>query len=864
MIRSPRQADSAGNLLERSFRALVLALPLTTLGPAALLGADGGVRFDEQVLPVLEDHCYSCHANGIKKGGLDLEALVASGAKPTERDREIWYDVLRNVRSGMMPPADSAERPTAAEGKRLADWIKFGALGIDPADPDPGRVTLRRLNRIEYRNTIRDLVGIDFDTTAEFPPDDTGHGFDNIGDVLSLSPLLLEKYLAASKAIIARAVPAVPRVAAERTIAGKRFHRAGAKPGEGGGPLILSYYEPALVSTTQPIDVAGRYQVVLDYLAGEKYVDGINDYNKCRLVFKVDGQELLRREFVRQGGMAFRVEADRDWEPGPHEFTIEVEPLTPGVDQVRSLSIRVQGLTIRGPMDPRHFVPPPNYDRAFPDGGVPAAAEARPRYARALLTRFASRAFRRPVDPASVDRLAALAEDLASAEGQTWEAGIGHAMAAILTSPRFLFREEDAEANPSGPFALVDEYGLASRLSYFFWSTMPDDELIRLAGEHQLRANLAQQVERLLADPRSNEFVRNFVGQWLQARDVDTVLINADAVLARDEVPDPNAGRKRSRFRELNRKPAAMLTDAEKAELKEARASFRRFRDLELTSDLRTAMRRETEMSFEHVVRGDRSLLELLNADYTFLNEGLAKHYGIDGVTGDTMRRVALPPDSPRGGILTQGTVLTVTSNPDRTSPVKRGLFLLDNILGVPPAPPPPNIPSLEEAGKRAEGKVLTLRESMKLHQSNASCASCHARMDPLGLALENFNALGRWRDKERTDPIDPAGRLATGEAFRNIRELKRTLANDRRRDYYRCLTEKLLTYALGRGLGPTDVQAVDTIIERIEASEGRSSALIAGIVESAPFQKRRRVVAEGASAPSVPGDEPSDRPTED
>jgi hypothetical protein len=256
-------------------------------------------------------------------------------------------------------------------------------------------------------------------------------------------------------------------------------------------------------------------------------------------------------------------------------------------------------------------------------------------------------------------------------------------------------------------------------------------------------------------------------------------------------------------------------------------------------------MRRETEMAFAHVVRDDRSVLDLIDADYTFLNERLAKHYGIEGVEGDEMRRVELPPDSPRGGILTQGTVLAVTSNPDRTSPVKRGLFLLDNVLGTPPAPPPPDIPALEDATKGREGPPPTLRETLALHRSQPLCHSCHNRMDPLGLALENFNALGRFRERERGGPIDAAGRLITGEPFSDVRELKEILVRDHRRDYYRCLSEKMLTYALGRGLEDYDVPAVDRLVDRLEREDGRAGALIAGVIESAPFQKRRRPPAE-------------------
>ena len=322
---------------------------------------------------------------------------------------------------------------------------------------------------------------------------------------------------------------------------------------------------------------------------------------------------------------------------------------------------------------------------------------------------------------------------------------------------------------------------------------------------------------------------------------MDAVQINAAAVTARDEPPDPKAQERRGRFRELVRKPPEELTAAEKAELAELRKSvFRRGNPFELTGDLRRAMRRETELTFDHVLRGDRSLLELLDADYTFLNERLARQYGIDGVTGDQMRLVKLPPDSPRGGVLTQASVLAVTSNPDRTSPVKRGLFVLENLLGTPPPPAPPDIPALEEAETAVKGRPPTLREQLAAHRNQPLCASCHNRMDPLGLALENFNALGRWRDTDRGEPVRPAGELITGERFADVKELKKLLATDRRLDFYRCLTEKLMVYALGRGLEYHDLPAVDAIVARLDAGGGKASALLSGLIESAAFQRRR------------------------
>ena len=804
--------------------------------------------FVEQVQPILEEYCGSCHASGMKKGNVNFEGIETDEKRLG--DRKLWSNVLKNTRAGLMPPSGKP-RPSGKEQRILEDWIKITAFSVDPRELDPGRVTVRRLNRVEYRNTIRDLMGVEYDTSAEFPPDDSGHGFDNIGDVLTMSPLLLEKYIKAADLIVAKAVPTTSRVVAEKILPGCLFQRSGGIAAAGAktvGPLSLSYYDSTSVSCTFRAEHTGQYRLILDLAATERFVDGVFDYNKCRLAFKVDGQELVRREYSRQDGKSYRYEVDRDWKAGPHELTFEVAPLTPGEKRVRSLALRINSVTVQGPFDSRYWTLPANYARYFPRA-VPDDLEARLHYARELLSRFTKKAFRRPVDKETIDRLVAVVEAARNDQGKSFEAGVATAMTVVLSSPRFVFREEDLELGSPDRYPLLDEYALAARLSYFLWSSMPDDELFHLADEHKLRANLAAELKRMLADPRSAEFFRHFVGQWLQTRDVETVLINAPAVIAHDEPRDPSADRRRSRFRELNHKPAESLSALEKDELKELRAtvfrSFRRFREFELTRDLRQAMRQETEMLFEDIVRHDRSLVELLDSDYTFLNERLAKHYGIDGVQGDAMRRVALRIGGSRGGILTQGSILIVTSNPDRTSPVKRGLFILDNILGIPPPPPPPNIPPLEDAGKKITGRTPTLRESLALHRDTASCASCHNRMDPLGLALENYNALGRWRDKDGGQPIDASGRLITGEEFKGIGELKRILVDRHRRDFYRCLSEKMLIYALGRGLDYCDVETVDRLVQRIEAANGRPQALLMGIAESAPFQRRRRISTE-------------------
>jgi hypothetical protein len=470
------------------------------------------------------------------------------------------------------------------------------------------------------------------------------------------------------------------------------------------------------------------------------------------------------------------------------------------------------------------------------------------------------KAFRRPVADAALERLVAMAETTWKEAGKSFEDGIAQAMVPVLASPRFLFRVEEAEPSKEAAHPFVDEYALASRLSYFLWSTMPDDELFDLAQRGELRKNLNAQVKRMLADGRSSALVENFVGQWLQVRDDEGIDIHARAVVTRDRGGEREMRETRKRFEELRNKPE--LTPEEQAEreklIEQFRGRFRNRPNIELDGELRRALRQESEMAFAHVVREDRSVRELIECDYTFLNERLAKHYGLNNapgipeVVGNEMRRVALPPESPRGGILTEGSVLIVTSNPTRTSPVKRGLFILDNILGTPPPPPPPNIPNLEDSEKEFGDHEPTLRETLEVHRKNALCSSCHNRMDPLGFALENFNALGMWRDKERGQSVDAAGKLITGEEFSDIRDVKHLLATKYHHAFYQCLTEKLLTFALGRGLEYYDVQTVDQIVDRLEKEDGHFSALLYGIVESAPFQKRRNANSARDSEPKT------------
>jgi hypothetical protein len=835
--------------------------------------------FHAKVEPLLSKYCADCHFNGIDKGEVAFDAFKSD--KDILARTDLWMKALRNVRAGLMPPkedGDEADRPKPEEIEALAQWVKFQALGIDPANPDPGRVTVRRLNRVEYRNTIRDLIGVEFNSEAEFPPDDTGGGFDNNGDVLTVSPMLLEKYLGAAEWIADRGVPKVERAIQDR-IAGPRDFRSE----DGRSTELLSVKRATKVAKTFTVDVTEKY-----HLAVELEARGSFDFdpNRCKMICRVDGEETLAQEIVWAERKMYRLNTDVQWTKGDHVVEFEVQPLPPVETPAKTrrppddvvipaagavaavtpaagapaagtpaaaegvapevaaapaslrrpsvaaataarLDVRIASVNVSGPIDPKYWIVPEAYARFFPKDTVPTAPAARDAYAADVMRRFATKAFRRPVEEAKVQQLAGIARAIYTQPGKTFEDGITRAVMATLASPRFLFRvEEPAPGTERQAYAPIDDYALASRLSYFLWSTMPDDDLFALASRGELRQNLRAQVQRMLQDARAQAFVKDFTGQWLQARDIESVPINAREVLG---------------IRFGGRGAGAANAPR-----------------IDFDGAIRKAMRTETEMYFSHVLREDRSTLELIDSDYTFLNERLATHYGVPGVTGENIRLVKLPPDSPRGGMLTQGTVLAVTSNPTRTSPVKRGLFILENILGTPPAPPPPNIPDIEEAKKEFKDREPKLSEILALHRASKLCSSCHQRMDPLGLAMENFNAMGNWRDTEAKQPIEPAGQLATGEKFANVRELKHVLVTSRKTDFYRCFTEKLLTYALGRGLEPSDTQTVDVIVERLERENGKISAAMYGVIESAPFQKQRTSVAAKVAVTQVEQPKPA------
>jgi len=558
----------------------------------------------------------------------------------------------------------------------------------------------------------------------------------------------------------------------------------------------------------------------------------------------VNGKQVSQNEYSWTSNRDFEFVHPVHWEPGVYAVAVAVnpvQPLQPRPGNAADNKYNLKRVRLEGPLDPARWVATPNYARFFTRETIPNDPVQRRAYAKELLGAFANKAFRRPVSDESVAPLVELAEEYYSQTGNSFEDGIARAMVAVLASPRFLYRVERPDSAAGGAaYANVDEHSLASRLSYFLWSTMPDEELRKLADTGKLRANLDAQVKRMLADPRADAFMENFPGQWLQTRLVNTVPLSANEILAREGATVADGARG----------GGARGAGARGAGARGGRGGRGGEGPASIQSEVgRESLKQETEKYFKYVVRENRSVDEFIASDYTFLNNTLAAAYGLPEVEGADLRKVTLPDGDPRGGVLTMGSVLMITSNPTRTSPVKRGKWVLENILNAPTAPPPPNIPALEDLKPKDPNHVPTMRESMVQHREDPVCASCHNRMDPLGLALENFNALGQWRAQEFGQSIDPSGQLSTGETFADIRELKRILATSHKREFYSCLAQKLLIYAVGRGMEYYDIPTVDKIVDDMDRNGGSFSSLLMGVIQSAPFQKQRTVVTSAAEA---------------
>jgi mono/diheme cytochrome c family protein len=765
-------------LLAAAFGGWVATVePRPGSAPAVLDPHGVPVRYESHVRPLFEQYCFGCHGER-KRAGLDLRAYV--DAASVLANRKTFEAVLQNLESNLMPP-ENKPQPAPAERAQLVAWLKRELFTVDCSKPDPGRVTLRRLNRTEYNNTIRDLVGVDFQPAADFPMDDVGYGFDNIGDVLSLPPVLLEKYLAAAQRILDQAIVTGPPPPPTRRFQGDQLQ--GGTPDDAGGRALFSQGE---IRVEHDFPVTGEYALRLSVYGDQAGPEPV------RIALRLGDQPLGVFDVTAPANAPQVIATNLHLAAGRQRLAVAFlndyyRPDAPDPAR-RDRNFHLLGVEIAGPLSAHPPPLPESHRRIFFAAPAARTPEAERDCARELVGEFARRAYRRPVTPDEVARLLRLYET-ARADGGNFEAGVKLALTATLVSPHFLFRGE-LQPEPDNPRAVhpINEFALASRLSYFLWSTMPDEELFRLAGQGRLRKELKAQVRRMLRDPKARALVDNFVGQWLQFRNLDVA------------APDP--------------------------------ATYPGFND-----ELRAVMRREAELFAEHILREDRSVLEFLDADWTFVNEPLARHYGLAGVEGGAFRKVSLQ-GTRRGGVLTQGSFLTITSNPTRTSPVKRGKWVLENLLNAPPPPPPPDVPELPD---NPEARLTgSLRQRFEQHRADPMCASCHALMDPIGFGFENFDGVGAWREQDEGFPIDPAGQLASGETFRGPDDLKRILLTARREEFLRCLASKMLTYALGRGLEYYDQCAVDSVVETLQRGQHRFSALVLGVVQSVPFQQRR------------------------
>ncbi|MDF1738684.1 MAG: DUF1592 domain-containing protein [Verrucomicrobiales bacterium] len=773
-------------------RNISLVIAGAALGVFPGMVAADEAAFDK-IEPILMDYCYDCHGDGMDKGDFAMDDYDSVAEHLDNFD--VWYEIWKNVRSNLMPPADKPQFKSEERDAVLA-FIESKVFKIDHENPDPGRVTIRRMNREEYRYTIQDLLNVHLPAYDLLPADDTGYGFDTIGDVLSISPLLMEKYLEAAEVVVEKGVSTNEPEIVEWWPSLDSFKD------ERSGDWSVSWmpFNHARKMAAEPwINFDGEYEIRVDF-----YIRGSEEASSHSATLKVgvDDKVLTERKLGWDNSKTITLKTKAHLKKGNGQsLWLATELGEKPEEGEQELAVGVKSIRYRGPLDGSQKDYAWDLRWLFSEGPPSADEKARDPYREKILRRFATRAFRRPVDDETVKRLVALARQVDMQPGKRFEHGIAQAIKAILVSPRFLMRAEvQPEPDNPGKVVPIDEYALASRLSYFLWSSCPDEELMKLAGEGRLRVELRNQVDRMLKDKKTQRFVENFVGQWLQARDVTTISIDERKI--------------------LNEK-----------DLGKARRIF--------NGRLRDSMKSESEMFFSHILLNNRPATELLTAKYTFLNEPLADWYGIDGVKGNDLKKVDLNEGSRRGGLLSQATFHIVTSNPTRTSPVKRGLFVLENFLATPPPPAPPAVPALEEAAK-GDNKNLPLRELMALHSEQKMCASCHARMDPIGLALENYNPMGLWVDEYKGKPIDAGGTLMTGESFKNAKELSKVLATSRSADFHRAVTEKLMTYGIGRGIEYFDAPTIDLIVSKAESRGATLKEILLGIVESAPFQKRR------------------------
>jgi len=766
----------------------------------AAAGRQGADSSGVEYRTVVNTYCVKCHSQRLKTAGLALEGLDITNVAAAS---DVWEKVAQKLRTRTMPPG-SSRRPDEQTYDGLTGWLERSLDQAAQTHPNPGRPELYRLNRTEYHNAIRDLLALDVDVSAMLPADDSAYGFDNVADALGVSPVLLESYMTAARKIsrlaVGRAV--IPVTSETYRISGdlsQDAHLDGLPLGTRGGLSVQHHfpidgeYEIRIRlarnanEAVKNVDDEHEIELTLEGARVQLFSVGGKDFNKPLIVNKENPGQTLTRAFTADEHLHIRLPIKAGDQTmtaafiaGPSAYAESPFRGLPAIDRI----------VISGPYGP--------VESAAADTNTatrqrifvcrPARESDEGRCAQTILTRLARLAYRRPLRSDDGDELMRFFR-----EGRrlgSFDAGIEFGIRRILASPQFVFRFEDDPAGlPPGASYRLSDLNLASRLSFFLWSSIPDDELLKAAEQGRLSHPdvLRQQLQRMLADPRSESLVSNFGGQWLLFRNLRTTKPNPQ------EFPD-------------------------------------------FDDNLRQALRRETELFLESIIREDRRVPELLTADYTFLNERLARHYGIPGIYGDRFRRVTIS-DENRRGLLGQGSVLTATSYATRTSPVLRGKWVLETLLASPPPAPPPNVPQLKDD---TEGKVLSMRDRMAQHRTNPSCASCHARMDPIGLALENFDAVGRWRTKgDDGVPLDTSGSLVDGTTFNGPIELRAALLR-RPQVFVGAVAEKLLTYALGRGLTASDGPAVRAIVREAEKGDDRFSSLMWGIVNSVPFRMKR------------------------
>ena len=713
--------------------------------------------FQTKVLSVLENYCLDCHSGDEPYGNVSLDKFTTQ--EEALKNGKLWFQVLDAVETRMMPPEDMPQLEDE-EVSSVVQWVEKDYLAARcTSDGEIAPIVLRRLNRNEYNNTIRDLFGINLRPADDFPADETAFGYDNVSASQTLSPTHIEKYLIAAEKVM-QAVIAVPDIEQLPIIEPLNPVSAG-----------------SLVATQAPIELSYPLQANARYVL--EFALKVDEKEAPQIKVEVAGQSrTVLPEMVGEDGIAFYSVWLR---PTASESSVQITAVTE--DSNSSFPFTGDLLELRGPWIAE---PSPVQQRVIccePTGDP----ETRLQCARSIIESFATKAFRRPLKDGELDPLMALFE-LAESRGESFERSIQVALGSALVSPQFLFLvESHPDGNKGQP---LNDYELASRLSYFLWSSMPDDVLLERAKQGTLRENLRSEVDRMMADPKSNAFIRNFAGQWLQTRRLDGVN------------PDP---------------VQFMIFD----------------------NELRQSMKEETERYFEYIVREDRNILELLDSDYTFINQRLADHYGLDvdfdESNSSEFKKVSLE-GLPRGGVLTHASVLTITSNPNRTSPVKRGQWVLQQLLGTPPPPPPPDAGNLDESPQAMES--ATLRERLSAHRDKPQCASCHNRMDPLGFAMENFDPIGRWRVLDGEFSIDPAGELTDGRAFEDADDLRMLLRDEPKR-FVRTMSRNLMMYAIGRGLDERDWCEIEQIRQEMIENDYRFSTMLYAVVESRQFQTR-------------------------